>query len=142
MTLPAATALPRWAGILITLAMVILVRESAVLLCSAVGVGKAANIVGMIAMFGILLLWRWQRGLPRWLTRASNTLLVDSGFAFLPVSAGAGLILFAMGSELWAILATILISTLLPIWGLAHVSKHALHKPSATQAEPSEQGQS
>lgn len=98
--------------------MVIVVRETAVVICQWAGIEKAANVVGLVAMFFILVVWRMIKGLPKWLTKASNTLLVDSGFAFLPVSAGAGLLLFALGDELWGVMMTILISTLIPLWGL------------------------
>lgn len=106
-------------SLLLTLAMVIIVRESAVLICRALGVEQAANVVGMVAMFLILVIWRMLKGLPRWLTRASNILLVDSGVAFLPVSAGAGILLFGLGDELWGVMLTMAISTLIPLWGLA-----------------------
>ena len=106
-------------SLLLTLAMVIIVRESAVVICQAFGVEQAANVVGMVAMFLILVIWRLLRGLPRWLTRASNILLVDSGVAFLPVSAGAGILLFGLGDELWGVMLTMAISTLIPLWGLA-----------------------
>ncbi|MGO1625250.1 MAG: CidA/LrgA family protein, partial [Psychrobacter sp.] len=95
------------------------VRETAVIICQWAGIEKAANIVGLVAMFIILMAWRLLKGLPDWLTQASNTLLVDSGFAFLPVSAGAGLLLFALGDELWGTMLTMIISTLIPLWGLA-----------------------
>lgn len=108
-----------WLALILTLAMVIIVRESAVIICQWAGIEKAANIVGLLAMFVILIVWRLVKGLPIWLTQASNTLLVDSGFAFLPVSAGAGLLLFALGDELWGVMLTMLISTLIPLWGLA-----------------------
>ena len=123
-----STSLPLWAAILLTLAFVIVVRESAVVVCQHFGIEKAANIVGMVSMFLILMLWRWIKGLPSWLTAASNTLLVDSGFAFLPVSAGAGILLFALGHAFWGFMATILISTLIPLWGLAILSNRWLSK--------------
>lgn len=113
------SSLPFWLAISLTLLMVILVREGSVLLCRQFNIESAANIVGMIIMFCLLMLWRLSFGLPSWLTQASNTLLVDSGFAFLPVSAGAGLLLFALGDEFWGTVLTILISTLIPLWGLA-----------------------
>ncbi|MGP5211197.1 CidA/LrgA family protein [Psychrobacter alimentarius] len=119
--------LPLWLAIIITLAMVICVRESAVIICQWAGIEKAANIVGLIAMFVILIIWRLLKGLPSWLTHASNTLLVDSGFAFLPVSAGAGLLLFALGDELWGVMLTIIISTLIPLWGLAILANRWLN---------------
>ena len=107
--------------------MVIFVRESAVIICQWAGIEKAANIVGLIAMFIILITWRLFKGLPSWLTHASNTLLVDSGFAFLPVSAGAGLLLFALGDELWGVILTMIISTLIPLWGLAILANRWLN---------------
>ena len=120
--------MPLWMALLLTLIMVITVRESAVIVCEWAGIGKAANIVGLLVMFLILITWRFIKGIPSWLTQASNTLLVDSGFAFLPVSAGAGLLLFALGDELWGFMLTILISTLIPIWGFAVLSNRWLNR--------------
>ena len=113
-------------AIILTLAMVIIIREGAVLVCRAFDIESAANIVGMIVMFIILMVWRLTKGLPEWISRASNRLLVDSGFAFLPVSAGAGLLLFALGDEFWGIVITIIVSTLIPLWGLAKLANHWL----------------
>ena len=111
-----SSKMPLWMALLLTLIMVITVRESAVIICQWAGIEKAANIVGLLTMFFILIVWRFIKGVPRWLTQASNTLLVDSGFAFLFFSSGAGLLLFALGDELWGFMLTILISTLIPIW--------------------------
>jgi putative effector of murein hydrolase LrgA (UPF0299 family) len=124
--------MPLWLAIILTLAMVILVRESAVVICQWAGIEKAANIVGLVAMFCILMAWRLLKGLPSWLTQASNTLLVDSGFAFLPVSAGAGLLLFALGDELWGVMITMIISVLIPLWGLAILSNRWLNNNVGT----------
>ncbi|WP_227677909.1 CidA/LrgA family protein [Psychrobacter frigidicola] len=114
-----SSKLPLWLAIILTLVMVIVVRESAVVVCDWLGIEKAANVVGMVAMFLILMTWRVIKGLPSWLTKASNMLLVDSGFAFLPVSAGAGILLFELGDELLGFMLTIVISTVIPLWGLA-----------------------
>ena len=124
--------IPLWLAIIMTLAMIIFVRESAVVVCQIIGIEKAANIVGLVAMFIILMTWRLLKGLPSWVTQASNTLLVDSGFAFLPVSAGAGLLLFALGDELWGVMATMLISTLIPLWGLAILANRWLNHNTST----------
>lgn len=123
-----SSKMPLWMAILFTLIIVITVRESAVFVCQLAGIEKAANIVGLLTMFFILMIWRFIKGIPSWLTQASNTLLVDSGFAFLPVSAGAGLLLFALGDELWGFMLTILISTLIPIWGFAVLSNRWLNR--------------
>lgn len=120
--------MPLWLALILTLAMVIAVRETAMVLCQMAGIEKAANIVGLVAMFIILTLWRVFRGLPSWITQASNTLLVDSGFAFLPVSAGAGLLLFALGDKLLGVMTTMLVSTLIPMWGLALLANRWLNQ--------------
>lgn len=122
-----SSSLPLWLAVIITLAMVIFVRESAVIICQWAGIEKVTNIVGLIVMFIILITWRLLKGLPSWLTHASNTLLVDSGFAFLPVSAGAGLLLFALGDELWGVMLTMIISTLIPLWGLTILANRWLN---------------
>ncbi|WP_201578965.1 CidA/LrgA family protein [Psychrobacter sp. Pi2-52] len=131
--------LPLWLALILTLTMVIVVRETAVVLCQMAGIEKAANIVGLVAMFVILMAWRLLKGLPSWLTQASNTLLVDSGFAFLPVSAGAGLLLFALGDELLGVMITMIVSTLIPLWGLALLANrwlnHAANIDSTTTTE-------
>lgn len=123
-----SSTMPLWMALLLTLIMVITVRESAVIVCQWAGIDKAANIVGLLTMFSILIVWRFIRGIPGWLTQASNTLLVDSGFAFLPVSAGAGLLLFALGDELLGVMLTILISTLIPLWGFALLANRWLNR--------------
>ncbi|MBF2719281.1 CidA/LrgA family protein [Psychrobacter sp. NG254] len=126
--------IPLWLAIIMTLAMIIFVRESAVIICQMIGIEKAANIVGLVAMFCILMAWRLLKGLPSWLTQASNKLLVDSGFAFLPVSAGAGLLLFALGDELWGVMATMIISVVIPLWGLAILSNRWLNDHVGTNS--------
>lgn len=123
-----SSKMPLWMALLLTFTIVVTVRESAVFVCQLAGIEKAANIVGLLTMFSILMIWRFIKGIPGWLTQASNTLLVDSGFAFLPVSAGAGLLLFALGDELWGFMLTILISTLIPIWGFAVLSNRWLNR--------------
>lgn len=125
--------LPLWLAVLLTLTMVVTVRESAVIICRSFGIEQAANIVAMVAMFLILVVWRTIKGLPKWLTRASNVLLVDSGFAFLPVSAGAGILLFGLGDELWGVMLTMAISTLIPLWGLAILANRWLNNVEKRQ---------
>ncbi|WLP94958.1 CidA/LrgA family protein [Psychrobacter sp. M13] len=125
--MPSSFKLPPWLAILVTLIMVVAVRESAVIICRSFGIEQASNVVAMVAMFLILVIWRMTKGLPKWLTRASNVLLVDSGFAFLPVSAGAGILLFGLGDELWGVMLTMAISTLIPLWGLAILANRWLN---------------
>ena len=133
MSIAHSSKIPLWMALLLTLVMVVTVRESAVIVCQWAGIEKAANVVGLVVMFSILVLWRLLKGLPTWITGASNVLLVDSGFAFLPVSAGAGLLLFALGDELWGVMLTMLVSTLLPLWLLAWLANRWLGKPKDTR---------
>ena len=133
--------LPLGFALLLTLALVIIIREGAVVVCAALNISSAANIVGMLVMFAILLVWRLTVGLPQWLTQASNTLLVDSGFAFLPVSAGAGLLIFALGDELWGVVLTIVISTLLPLWGLGILANRWLNTEPTAPIAPTDNAQ-
>lgn len=138
-----------WLAILLTIVMVVVVRELCVLLCGYVGIPRAANIVGLVVMFILLFTWRWFRekqqtlntpSLPNWLTNASNRLLLDSGLAFLPISAGAGLLLFSLGDELWGVLTVIFVSTLIPLWGIAKLSNYWLNKSSTTNNAQSKGG--
>lgn len=113
-----------------SLLLVVVVRELCVILCRAFNIETASNIVGMVVMLILLLIWRakrgWHNGLPSWLTDSSNRWLKDSGFAFLPVSAGAGLLLFGLGDEFWQVMAILAISTLLPLWAFAHLANRWL----------------
>ena len=128
-------------AIVLTLAVVVVIREGALVLCLALDFPSAANIVGMITLFVLLMVCRFTVGIPEWISNASNTLLVDSGFAFLPVSAGAGLLIFGLGDELWGVVLTIVVSTLIPLWGLAKLSnlwlKHSKEDDAPLNAESS-----
>ena len=95
-----------WLAMIATAAIVVGFRELALVVCTWLGIPTAANIVG----------------LPAWLSSSASTLLVDSGFAFLPVSAGAGILLFGLGEELLSVSVTIIISTLIPLWAFAKLS--------------------
>lgn len=128
--------LPLWLAIILTLAMVVIVREAAVVVCAWLGIEKAANVVGMVVMFLMLMTWRVINGLPSWLTKASSRLLVDSGVAFLPVSAGAGILLFGLGDELLGTMLTMAISTLIPLWGLAVLANRWLANTKDTDSLP------
>ncbi|OOR87642.1 CidA/LrgA family protein [Moraxella caviae] len=109
-----------WLPLTATAVLVIAVRELALVVCTAFGMPTAANIVGLVALFLALVAWRaWRGGLPNWLSTAASTLLVDSGFAFLPVSAGAGILLFGLGADLPAVSVVIIISVVLPLWAFA-----------------------
>ncbi len=121
-------------AIAMTLGMVIVVREGAWLLCRELGYESASNIVGMLILFVLLMAWRWLSGLPNWLNRASGILLADSAFAFLPVSAGAGILMLKLGDEFWGITVTILVCTLIPLWAMATLANQWLKDDDQTDS--------
>lgn len=113
-----------WLGMLTTVIIVIGVRELVLVVCTAFGMPTATNIVGLVSLFVVLMGVRLIKGgLPNWLSSSSSVLLVDSGFAFLPVSAGAGILLFGLGSDLLAVSAVIVLSTVIPLWTFAKLSQ-------------------
>ncbi len=112
-----------WLGMTATIVIVIGVRELALVVCTAFGMPTATNIVGLVSLFVVLMSIRLLKGdLPNWLSSSASVLLVDSGFAFLPVSAGAGVLLFGLGSDLMAVSVVIIISTVIPLWAFAKLS--------------------
>lgn len=112
-----------WLGLFATIAIVIGMRELALVVCTALGMPTATNIVGLVSLFVVLMGVRLAKGgLPHWLSSSASVLLVDSGFAFLPVSAGAGILLFGLGADLPAVSAVIIISTVIPLWAFAKLS--------------------
>lgn len=117
-----------WLGIVATVALVVGVRELALVVCTAIGMPTATNIVGLVSLFVMLMAVRLIKGgLPAWLSSSASVLLVDSGFAFLPVSAGAGILLFGLGADLLAVSAVIVISTVMPLWAFAKLSEKWLN---------------
>lgn len=133
---PAYHSATFWWGMLATIALIVGVRELALMVCTALGMPTATNIVGLVALFAVLMGVRLIKGgLPQWLSSSSSVLLVDSGFAFLPVSAGAGVLLFGLGADLMAVSAVIIISTVIPLWAFAKLSAHWLKDTTHKEGE-------
>lgn len=112
-----------WLSMLATVAIVVGVRELALFVCTLLGMPTATNIVGLVGLFIILMVIRALVGIPSWLTQSASVLLVDSGFAFLPVSAGAGILLFGLGDELIFVCIIIGISVIVPLWLFANLAQ-------------------
>lgn len=117
-----------WQAILVTFAVIITIREGCFYVAKQLNHEAAGNVAGMLLLLVILLLWRINHGLPDWLITASNKILTDSAIAYLPVSAGAGLLLFGLGDELFGILAVTVVATLLPLWAFAVVANRWLNE--------------
>lgn len=124
-----------WFGMVATVAVVIGVRELALYICTLFGMPTAANIVGLVGLFLVLVGIRTVKGsLPNWLSYSASVLLVDSGFAFLPVSAGAGILLFGLGKDMAFVSITIIISVVVPLWAFAKLSQKWLASDNNKEA--------
>lgn len=111
---------------MLTFFVIVMVREVSVVMASFVGMPSMGNILGMLLLFVALIIWRVSHTLPTWLTLASNKILTESAYAYLPVSAGAGILLFQLGDEFVRIMIVMLVSTILPLWAFAKLSAHWL----------------
>ena len=109
-----------WSG---TLALIIVVRESAVWIMTQFSHPELGNLVGLLSMIGVLLLWRKFKKIPARLVDTNNKLMKESGFAFLPVCAGSLLMLVSMGKEIPLFLLVMCVSTLIPLWIYAKMAK-------------------
>ena len=109
-----------WIG---TLALIIVVRESAVWIMTQFSHPELGNLVGLLSLLGVLLLWRKFNKIPARLVDTNNKLMKESGFAFLPVCAGSLLMLVSMGKEIPLFLLVMCVSTLIPLWIYAKMAK-------------------
>lgn len=111
---------PAWIG---TLALIICFREGAVWLMTQFNHPELGNLVGLIALLMTLLVWRNVHKLPARLVDTNNKIMKESAFAFLPISAGSLLMLKHLGEEMPMFLVVLFISTLIPLWVYAKMSK-------------------
>ena len=109
-----------WIG---TLALIILVRESAVWIMAQFNHPELGNLTGLLSLLGVLLLLRKFKKIPTRLVDTNNKLMKESGFAFLPVCAGSLLMLVSMGKEIPLFLLVMCVSTLIPLWIYAKMAK-------------------
>lgn len=113
-----------WPALIITLALIVLVRESAVWLMGLIHYPELGNIVGLLAFLSFLLIWRHLKPLPVRMLDATTYIMKESAFAFLPISAGAIIMLVHLGSELPWFIFILIFSTLISLWAYAHIAKH------------------
>lgn len=115
-----------WSALIFTLILIIIVRESAVWLTAQFGHPELGNLAGLGILLILLLVWRNFKPLPLRLIDANARIMKESAFAFLPISAGAVFMLFSMGKTIPAFLLVMVISTLIPLWVYAKISKRWL----------------
>ena len=109
-----------WAG---TIALIIIFREASVWLMGQFNHPELGNLVGLISLLLVLSLWRKFNKISVRLVDTNNKIMKESAFAFLPISAGSLLMLKHLGEEMPMFLAVLFISTLIPLWVYAKMSK-------------------
>lgn len=109
-----------WAG---TIALIIIFREASVWLMGQFNHPELGNLVGLISLLIVLSLWRKFNKISVRLVDTNNKIMKESAFAFLPISAGSLLMLKHLGEEMPMFLVVLFISTLIPLWVYAKMSK-------------------
>lgn len=115
-----------WWAWIATISLIIVFRESAVWLSAQFGSPELGNLLGLIALLIALLLYKRIRQLPQRLVEVNNHIMKESAFAFLPICAGALVMLFHIGAELPLFLLVLVVSTLIPLWIYAKLAKKCL----------------
>lgn len=113
-----------WPALLITLMVIVVVREAAVWLMGLIHYPALGNLVGLLFFLSVLLIWRYFKPLSVRMLDATTHIMKESAFAFLPVSAGSIIMLMHLGKELPWFLFILLFSTLLSLWVYAYAAKH------------------
>ncbi len=112
-----------WPALVFTLVLIVLIREAAVWLMSLVHYPELGNLVGLLGFLMGLLIWRHFKPLPLRLLDATTHIMKESAFAFLPISAGAIIMLAHLGHELPWFLFVLVSSTLISLWAYAYAAK-------------------
>lgn len=115
-----------WTALILTIGLIVVVRESAVWLMDLVGHRELGNLVGLFALLAALLIYKHFRPLSSRLLDANTRIMKESALAFLPIAAGAGVMLQRLGHELPWVVLIMLVSTLLPLWLYARFAKRWL----------------
>lgn len=115
-----------WIALLCTIALIVLVRESAVWLMDQLGHRELGNLVGLFGLLAGLLIYKHVRPLSSRLLDANTRIMKESALAFLPIAAGAGVMLERLGAELPWVVLIMVVSTVLPLWLYARFAKRWL----------------
>ena len=114
---------PAWIG---TLLLIIVFREASVWIMTQFNHPELGNLVGLLSLLAVLFTWRKLSKIPARLVDTNNKIMKESAFAFLPISAGSLIMLTQMGKEMPAFLLVMFVSTLIPLWVYAKMSKRWL----------------
>ena len=112
-----------WTAWFCTILLIIVFREGAVAITTVFHHPELGNLVGLISLLATLLIWRRFRKISNRLIDTNNKIMKESAFAFLPISAGSLLMMTHLGSEIPMFLVVLFVSTLIPLWVYAKMSK-------------------
>ena len=115
-----------WSALGLTILLIVIIRESSVWLTGQFGHPELGNLTGLGILLIILIIYRRFKPLSLRMIDANAKIMKESAFAFLPISAGAVLMLIAMGKEIPAFLFVMVVSTLIPLWVYAKMAKRWL----------------
>ncbi len=114
---------PAWIG---TIVLIIGFREGSVWLMTQLNHPELGNLVGLLSLLLVLFAWRRFGTFPTRVVDVNNKIMKESAFAFLPISAGALVMLVHMGKEIPLFLLVLTLSTLIPLWVYAKMAKRWL----------------
>ena len=115
-----------WRIWIATLILIVAFREGALWLMTQFSHPELGNLVGLMSLLVVLALWRIFGNIPTNLIETNNKIMKESAFAFLPISAGSLIMLIHMGEKIPAFLCVLFISTLVPLWVYAKISRRWL----------------
>ena len=115
-----------WRIWIATLILIVAFREGALWLMTQFSHPELGNLVGLMSLLVVLALWRIFGNIPTNLIETNNKIMKESAFAFLPICAGALVMLTQMGNKIYFFMLVLCISTLFPLWLYAKMSKRWL----------------
>ena len=115
-----------WRAWLGTVFLIILFREAAVWVMTALAKPELGNLTGLLSLLAVLFIWRRFKNIPTQLVETNNKIMKESAFAFLPICAGALMMLTQMGNKIYFFMLVLCVSTLFPLWLYAKISKRWL----------------
>ncbi|MBF7689071.1 hypothetical protein [Acinetobacter rathckeae] len=115
-----------WPAWIVNILLIVLFREVAVWIMTQLHHPELGNLLGLISLLICMALWRKFKQSPLRVVDTNNKIMKESAFAFLPICAGALITLMHMGKQTPVFLLILFVSTLVPLWVYAHISKRFL----------------
>lgn len=115
-----------WTAWIAIILLIIVFRETSLWIMTQLNFPELGNLVGLLSLLIVLFIWRIVGHIPTRLVDATNKLMKESAFAFLPISAGSLIMLVHMGDKIPTFLVVLFVSTLIPLWVYAKIAKRWL----------------